>query len=289
MAALERLADPRSMPTAMSALLDPERTLRALAASTIGRLRNPSGVAPLLAMLGERGKEPADGKPDDVVAALLALNDLNAPNCLLQAASSIGVSTKDVSEALTFLFQTHCTTLPPKEEATLLLAVLDHPDSMLRRFAIQRLGELRDPTTAKALEGRLAVETAALQPLLHNSLAEVRGHTENGGSGDALQSVRGHLSTLTEKVSSRWDAMDTMQRGMLLALVVLVGATLVALLLLVARIRRHRRSEASAMLAASSVDYLMGDSEPEGAGDEEVPTEDEGARRPSWARGGRRM
>jgi hypothetical protein len=290
MSALERLADPRSLPTAVSTLTDGDRTLRALSASTIGRLRNATGAEPLLAMLSDHGKD-TDDKPADVIAALLALNDLNAPNSMLQAASAVGASTKEVSEALTFLFQSHSTSLPPKEEATLLLAVLDHPDAMLRRYAIQRLGELRDPTTAKALEGRLAVETAALQPLLHNSLAEVRGHAEGESNGDALERARSHVSMLTEKITSRWDAMDTMQRGMVLALVVVVGATLMALLLVVARIRRHRRSEASARLAAPSAEYLMGESEPAEAGDELPPqeVEEEPPARPTWARGGRRI
>jgi HEAT repeat protein len=171
MAALVALQDPRSLPASRTALRDPDLNVRAFAAANVGKLRDAGAVDPLLELLARDGAHEADS---DRAQALLSLADIGDPRCLSGAAAS-PVAGRDQEQALGWLFQELSPKLGPAAEVPLLMSTLGHEATVLRRYAIQRLGELGDPKCATALEHRLAAESAELRPLVEVSLAAVRG------------------------------------------------------------------------------------------------------------------
>jgi len=276
LAALQHLGDARAMQPAIAMLGDADRALRTLAATMLGRLHSKSAVAPLQALLDSEGQAVPDGKPDPVIATLLALSDIGEPRCLMQAASSTTLVDPDVGTALTYLFQTLSPQLPKKEEGTLLLAVLDHPNDLLRRYAIQRLGELKDPATAAAIEGRLANEGKDLQPLLRVTLAAVRGENEIAPETDALTRAKDNFDGLVQRAQQRWSRLSADQR--LCALACTLSGAVVLLLLMVLRKRRRRaaRADAVAALVAPSAEVQLDADGSDSVGD--VPHEQSFAR-----------
>ncbi len=266
--ALFVIADQRCQQAVTEALGDADVRVRAQAAACLGRLGNQASIDPLLGLLAERG---ADGNPGadgsaDLIAALLALNDLGQPQCLLPAASALPGPRPATATALSYLFQEVSPKLPTREEATLLMAVLDHGEPMLRRYAIQRLGELREPTTALALEGRLATETTELQPLVRISLAAVRG--EGTAPADTMERVGTNLELIGSHVGQRWNAMDALRRSMVFGLGVLALGAVIGLIL----VRRHAARQAGAMIwaAAPATAEVFADEAQAAAGEAEV-------------------
>ena len=255
MGALLRLADPRATSVAIERLADSSRTVRALAASTLGRLGAPNAVDPLITLLSREADSPGS---KDRLAALDALIDLKPVHALLAAATAASNSNEHEGQALTFMFQAGSAELA-NEEPKVLMAVLDHPNVLLRRYAIQRLGELGDRTTADALEGRLAVEEE-LRPLVEISLNAVRGTTAEPQQQGALDGLLGRWNNLSG--SSKMLAVGGTGGGLL---------CLIGFALWRRRSRRHREADAWAAMAAPSEDgyeaeYADGDSDAD-AGD----------------------
>jgi hypothetical protein len=268
MSALARVADESVLEAVTTATTDGEPRIRALAAQALGHIDSEIATASLLGLLEKYGKEPVREPPVDLIAALLVLHDRGLSSAMLPAASAIKFSQPQLGQALTFLFQDLSPKLDPKTEAQTLIAVLDHPESMLRHYAIQRLGELRDPSTASALEGRLAKEGPELQPLVHVSLAQVRGDTQHAGD-DMLGRAKSNVAAIAQMIQRRWNTMPLPVR-----LAVVGGGAAILVLGVVAlvwlrRARRRAHADAVAAMVAPSDNYHRGGS-PAHAEEEEL-------------------
>lgn len=237
-----------SFATGVTALEDADRNVRTLAAQLLGKLRRPASVAPLLRLI-EHGERPTDQPAIDLQAAVLALNDLGATDALLRVATALDDRPANgVGQALTWYFQELSPKLEPQAQTTLLLASLGHREPLLRRYVIGRLGELAVPTTAKALEGRLAKENAELRPLVEVALAQVRGGDVPPPS-DELERALTNAKGLAAAARARWDAMSMQDR-------IVAGTIPVSLLLVLVLAGRLRRRRAHAASAAATMALL---------------------------------
>jgi HEAT repeat protein len=247
--ALVRLRDPRSVRASLHALRDPDATLRALAARNLGSLRCKEAMQPMLEILAQHH---GDG-PDDT-QVLLALADYGDPSVLSPVGGSVRGEDKETGNALGYLFERLSSSLEPDVEGKLLIASLGHPSATLRRFAIERLGQVGDAAAIRALEGRLAQETDALRPLIEVSLRTLRGPSAGAeGEGGFLQRIEHGFVTVKAKT---WDKLDA--RGRSLAAAGASGLLTLLLVLLAVR-RRHRRAQQIANYAAlvqPSEDYV---------------------------------
>ncbi|MCK5940771.1 MAG: hypothetical protein KAI24_02280, partial [Planctomycetes bacterium] len=222
----------------------------------LGKLRRPASIDALLQMLREQSADTATGAATDVQAALLTLADLGASEHLLRMAAAIGDGDAGgCGEALTYAFQTLSPKLDGDRENTVLVAVLDHREPLLRRYAITRLAELARPTAIAALEGRLGKEDAELRPLVEVALAQLR----NEGSvqpTDELERATNNAKVLGARALTWWNGLGTAEQAMF-------GSIPVALILalwLLRRASRRRAHEhdalAAAALVAPSDEYL---------------------------------
>lgn len=252
LAALDRMRDPSSNDAIARATSDEAVAVRALAAQALVRRGVTVAENPLLALLQAHGKERTANAPTDVAAALVALHDLGAKEHLLTAAAAVRFTAPETGIALAFLFQGLSPELEPHVEATTLAAVLDHAEPLLRRYAIQRLGELRNPATASALESRLGVENAELEPLIRLSLQQARG-TDAAIESDLAERAKANALAIGRMVERQWNRMgpETKLSAGGAAAVVALGVFLI----LVAR-RRTKHAEAArealAMVAPSA-------------------------------------
>lgn len=220
MHAVLAIGDPRSVNASIRALGSGDLVVRTLAASNLGRLRATEAIDPLLAVISREAIEGTKHTTEDQVAAIVALADIGSHEGLLPAAGAVKTGHRALGAALTYMFQIVSPKLAPNDEAVALVAVLAHPCTLLRRYAIQRLGQLRDPTTVSALEGRLAAEDdAGLRQLAEVSLQAVRGLPTPSEDAGALAAV-----------AAQWREMSATQRGLIGAVgvgtLVLVGAFL---------------------------------------------------------------
>ncbi|MGE3172632.1 MAG: HEAT repeat domain-containing protein [Planctomycetota bacterium] len=246
-AAIARIGGAAGVDALDLAIEDDDQRVRVCAVQAFGKLGKAHATAPLLALLDRFGSERAGGAPpQDVVAALVVLHDIGDPAVLVRAATAVGYSAPQTGQALAFLFQGLSPRLGDQEEGTALLAVLDHPEPMLRRYAVQRLGELRLPQAAKALEGRLAVEGSDLQPLVRVSLAQVRGETDEGAD-DLVTRAKSNVTAISQMVERRWNRLGTTTKIASASAAAVVVLGLIAFLM--ARRRSRRRAEAAAAMA----------------------------------------
>jgi hypothetical protein len=245
MHALLRQAQVASFPTGIAALADADPDVRTLAAQLLGKLRRPAGISALVARV-EQGDRNPERPATDLQAVLVALGELGAADQLLRVATALhDRPAQGVGQALTWCFQQLAPKLPADAQSTLLVAVLDHREPLLRRYAIGRLGELRARSAAQALEGRLAQETPELRPLVEVALAQVRGDDRPRPS-DELERARQNATALLAKARARWDTMSTQDRTV-------AAATAAALLLVLALLGRMRRARARAASAAAAM------------------------------------
>lgn len=256
MNALMLQKDPNSLTAGVAALQDTDRSVRALAAQLLGKLGRPTAVDPLIALIDRSRTDTAAEPATDVQAALVALHDLKAARSLLRAATAVHDSKiKGTGEALAYCFQGLSPTLDQPQEVTTLLAVLDHREPLVRRYAISRLAQIGDPATAKALEGRLAAESAELRPLVEVALKQVRADG-SPVSADELDRALDNLEKLGAMAEARWATLEDWQRWA-------VGSSPVVLILLwwgLGRLRRRNAARnvaaATAALVAPSEEYL---------------------------------
>lgn len=253
MAAASKMKDPRTLQTSLRALESDDLALRTLAAANLGALRSAESTNELLALVGrDQTGEPGDASTDRV-AAVLALTDLGSHRSLVPASAAVTFEDPALGEALAYMFQTLSPKMEPKDESLALMAVLPHPCKLLRRYAIQRLGQLRDPATKSALEGRLGGEDdESLRTLVEVSLNAVRGTPSVAGGAGTLESVQEKAAELLSSAKTQWQKLDINQRAMVAAG---GGGTLVlagAFLFLRGRRRRKRSGEQWASMAAPS-------------------------------------
>ncbi len=278
--ALTRIRDARAHPAALAALRGDDITLRTLGANFLGALRMRASAPDLLAVAADRtGTEgaTASGEQQDRVAAITALADIGDPAQLLPLAAAVATGTPLVQQALTYAFQSLSTKLAPQDEATTLIAVLAHAVPGLRQYAIQRLAELRIPSTARALEGRLAQEGRELLPLLQVAIAAVR-NDRTGVESSLTERAEAVLTSLTQA----WNELPMNQRyaiGCGAAILLLVVWLALALR---SRARNRAAGETWAALAAPSSPQESNEGwtgEPEGAfqdeGQEELAVDHE--------------
>lgn len=248
-------ADVTATEIGIAALADGDRRVRTVAAQLLGKLRRPAAVEPLLDLLAT--SEGANGQPaTDVQAALLTLADLDASQHLLRMSSAIqDSSVEGAGEALTYAFQTLSPKLDSQKETTALVAVLDHRETMLRRYAITRLTELDSKTALTALEGRLGSEGIELRPLLEVAIAQIR-HDGKEPPKDNLERAKANAQALWARTVTWWNGLVVTQKAM-------VGSAPVVLILLLWMVRRAAKRRArdedamqAAALVAPSDEYL---------------------------------
>lgn len=244
MQALARAPEVGITSTAIEALGDSDRRVRTFAAETLGKLRRPAAVEPLLAVLDRTRTDAPPGTATDVQAALLALHDLGATDKLLRAATAVhDGKAEGAGEALAFFLQERSHGLPRGDELTLLLAVLGHREQLVRRFAIGRLAELGESSAATALEKRLAVENDQLRPMLEAALVQLR-HDPLQQPTDELARAKENARKLWHKATTWWHAASPTEQGV-------AAGTPVALLLLAWLLGRRRRAKAAAAEATA--------------------------------------
>lgn len=247
MKALMNLGDRRTVQASMELLADVDGTVRKLAAANLGRLKATEAADALVALIVRASAEPSGD--EDAAAALLALGEIGDPAVLLRAAGATPAEGKKTAEALVWMFQTLSPTLGKEDEPKTVMAVLDHRCALLRRFAIQRLGELGDPIAVTALESRLAAEDDQLRPLVEVSLTAIRGGVagETGGAADfARRAVDWSQTTALEIWNDpRWRTV--LVAGFAGLLVMAIGLTIV-----IKRQRRRQKGESWAAMARQS-------------------------------------
>lgn len=246
MQALVRLGDVASTPTGIAALEDPDRRVRTLAAQLLGRLRRPAAREPLLALLDHSRTDDEPGPATDVQAALLALHDLEATDLLLRAATAVHDSrVEGAGTVLAYCCQGLSPKLGRRDELTFLLAILDHREPLVRRYAIGRLAELGERSTAGALEGRLAKEGNELRPLVEVAIAQIR-KDKAAQPDDELQRALQNAQALLATAKRTWNGWTPAQQGM-------AAGVPVVLMLLLLVVRRGRRRAAAAAHAAATL------------------------------------
>lgn len=251
-AALDRIQNSIATEALTRGLHDGDIAVRAFAVQALARRKPNDASRQLIALIDRHGSAEPKASHKDVTAALIALADLGDTSAMLPAAAAVRFASDESGPALAFLFQELSPKLPPEVEATTLVAALDHCEPLLRRYAIQRLGELRDPTTARALEGRLATEDPALQPLIRVSLAQARRDKVENGADLALRAKSNALA-IGRMVERRWNSLETGTRLSTAATMCVVSFGV--LMILVAR-RRARRAEAATAAAAASASHV---------------------------------
>ncbi len=249
---LLRDGDVSSTGVAIEALAHEDRRVRTVAARLLGKLRRPAAAEPLLGVL-QRSKTAAPGPATDVQAALLALHDLGNADFLLRAATAVhDGKAQGTGQALAFCLQQLAPKLPTDAERSLLLAVLDHRELLVRRFAIERLAERAEPAAVAALDGRLGKEGPELRPLLEVALANLRQLAEPVPTDEwerALQNGK----ALAAAAARWWRARSALEQG---ALGCIPGFLLVTVWLLA-----RRRRAAAVTAAATAVSALVQPSE----------------------------
>ncbi len=273
---LRRKGDASCAPTAIAALTDDDRRVRTLAAQVLGKLRRPAAVDPLLQLVRAQSQRAADGPATDVQAAIVTLTDLGAAGHLLRMAADVADGKlTDCGEALAYAFQTLSPKLDPDQEATALIAVLDHKEPLVRRYAITRLSIMGNSAAIPALEGRLGKEGNALRPLLEVALGQLRGGQlaqdaeaapKTGAAATAL--------ALGQRAGELWGALPRVVQAVLCALpVALLG--MIWALRRAANQRRLAEDAAAAAALATPSDGFDDDEYADGDGDYEDDFDDE--------------
>lgn len=240
-AALDRIRDDSATESLVRGLHDSDMSVRAFAAQALARRKATGSDKQLIALIEREGSVDPKAAHKDVTAALIALVDIGNADSILPAAAAVRFASDETGEALAFLFQELSPKMGPDVEATALVASLDHCEPLLRRYAIQRLGELRNPSTARALEGRLATEDPALQPLIRVSLAQVRRDDVETGADLALR-AKSNAIAIGRLVERQWSSMET---GTRLSASAGAGVITIGMLLILLARRRARRAEAA--------------------------------------------
>lgn len=255
MEALRNLRDPRTIPASAAALSSDDLQVRTLAAQNLGRLRKQEAVESLLGFLASDPSGVGGEARPDRVQAILALCDIGESQCLLSTANSVRAGNAAEAEALTYMFQMLTPKLEPNEEATTLLTVLDHEGVLLRRYAIQRLGELRNKKTVAALEERLALEGPQLRPLIKLALQGILGENRTKprvGTNYAAIKYR----QWRQQAIDYWHGLERGEQNKLVAASAGGLILAISLFFVIRRRRRQMRAEnwVSEMIAPSAED-----------------------------------
>ena len=228
--------DPAATSTALRALEDSDRAVRTVAANLLGALGRPAAIEPLLRLVHATAARASDEDAPDAAAALVALADLGAAQHLLRMATALDSSRAPAcGEALAYAFQELSPRLDARRETTALIAVLGHRASLLRRYAITRLTELRAPRSLAALEARLTREDAQLLPLIEVAVAQLRG--DAGQPQGDFERAADNAEALGARALAWWRGLSGTDR---VALCVIPMALFVGLWM----VRRSLRSRA---------------------------------------------
>jgi len=261
MQTIRQLADVTGTPLALHALNDEDRRVRTLAAQLLGRLKRPATIEPLLGLIHTSSMTDGNEPATDVQAAILALADIGATEHLLRMATTVndGKAT-GAGESLAYAFQTLSPKLEGDEEATILMAVLDHKETLVRRYAITRLTERNDHGALAALEGRLGSEGDELRPLIEVAIAQLRN--DNGPAPDGeMEQAKANAQVLWARITKWWNGLETVEQGIAAG----IPALLLVALMLMRRASRRRAHDEEAQAAAAWVqpsdEYVEGQEE----------------------------
>ena len=260
MSALTKIRDRRSINTSIEALAAGDPVVRQLAAQNLGFLQAEKAKDGLLDMLSVATAQDAP----DRIAGLIALADIGDPDCLVQAAASVMRPGIEEEKAMVYLFQTLSSKLDAKSEAQTLAAVLANDSKQLRRYAIQRLGIIKQPGSERALMGRLAHETD-LAKTIEVSLDAIRQDNEPNRKEGLIPLAKeksleywGKAKIYWGKTQNWWKSLDETEQYYVAG----GGATFLILLVVMRALRRRRRQrrEQDAMVAmvAPSDEYSEG-------------------------------
>lgn len=245
--AVRQHADVTSTALAIAALDDHDRRVRTIAAQILGDLRRPAAIEPLIKLLGKSSKLETNELATDVQAGLLALADLGASQHLLRISTAIDDGKAvGVAEPLTYAFQTLSPKNEVKDETTVLVAVLNHKEQMLRRYAINRLAELNSTIALAALESRLVKENEQLRPLLEAAIIEIQSNSL-APARTAFDKAAANGRVIWSQTAAWWNSLTPTQKATLGA----VPITMIWLLWLIRRaaLRRSREDDALANVA----------------------------------------
>ena len=232
--AIRVAADVTSTQLAIEALDDSDRRVRTVAVQLLGKLRRPTSIEPLIELIGTSSKLDSSEPATDVQAALLTLTDLGASQHLLRMSTAVNDGQAvGTGEALTYAFQTLSPKLETKDETTVLVAVLEHSETMLRRYAITRLTELDSKSALTALEGRLGSESNELRPLIEVAIAQIR-HDGKAPPKDNVERATSNAKALWARSVTWWNSLVPTQQA-------LVGSAPIVLILLLWMVRRTAR------------------------------------------------
>jgi HEAT repeat protein len=249
---LHRHQDFSSTKVAIAALDDGDRRVRTLAAQLLAKLRRPNAIDALLALLDKSRTNTEAGPATDVQAALLALHDLGAADQLLRAATAIhDGKVTGTGEALAFCLQGLEPKLLPESRRNLLLAILDHREPLVRRYAIDRLADLGDTDALAALEGRLAKEGDELRPLVEVALAWIR-RDRAPEPEDGMQRAMHNMGGLSQKAVAFWNGRSLPEQIGIGALPVLLLFGLIRLFRRRIGVQRDGRLTAAALVQPSA-------------------------------------
>lgn len=274
---LAKLGRDRASETTMQCMRgrldDDDAVVRALAAEFCGMKRDTTAVSGLVSIMV---REPGAASAPDRAMALLSLVDIGDPSCLKRVMGCpVGPNPHD-SEALAYLFQELSSKLDPQTEVSTLMSVLDHDAALLRRYSIQRLGELQDKTALGALEKRLGAETDELRPLVDVSIAAIRGPIE---TDNTAKSVAGQGNPVIARAKQWFSMLGKRHKNMVVAGA--TGGAVLFLAILFLLLRRPRASEVdwAAMTGPSDSEYAEQDEledwgDAEAAGQEGVYQQD---------------
>lgn len=255
-AALRIDADIPATEQAILALNDADRRVRTIAAQLLGRLRRPASVEPLLDLVHKSANRGGNEPTTDAQAALLALADIGAKGHLLRMATAIhDGNAKGVGEALAYTFQRLSPSLSPADETTVLVAVLDHTELLVRRYAITRLTELDNKAALAALEGRLAQEGDALRPLLEIAIAQLQNASKVQPQ-DEIGKAKANAQVLWARFTAWWSNLSPANQSMFAGGPVLLIIVMMLLRRSASRRRQLEDAEAAAAWVQPSDEYL---------------------------------
>ena len=233
--ALSLIRDPRATASLLECLTDADAIVRLQAATAFIANPVPGSLDALLALVDSYTGDEAGDRSQ----AMLAIHDLDRPGCLKDLVA-VKAGGSLFQQALVYTFQDLSPKLEEADEARVLIAALPNENKLLRKYAIQRLGEAGYKEAVSALKQRLGDESEELQPILQNTLAVLSPSMGTQKLKENLQVLLAKGKTLARKAKTRFDALPEPHRYAIMG-----GGGFILLLILFLLGRRRKRKKAA--------------------------------------------